>query len=67
LNQIVNANEAVIAVIDGPRALLISSAKDGRFALDGQRFRPGFDGTKLESIFDAFYSTKPGGTGIAWG
>jgi signal transduction histidine kinase len=66
LNLIINAIEAIGACEEGPRDLLVSSAKDkSNGALvavrdSGKGLEPG----NLDHIFDAFHTTKPDGMGI---
>jgi len=66
LDLIVNANEALSAVIDGPRELLISSIKEASndVLVTVSDTGPRFDGAKRENIFDAIYATKPEGMAI---
>jgi len=66
LNLIVNANEALRAMIDGPRELMISSTKEASndVLVTVSDTGSGFDGAELNKIFDPFYTTKPEGTGI---
>jgi C4-dicarboxylate-specific signal transduction histidine kinase len=66
LNLAVNANEALSAVIDGPRELVISWTKEASndVLVTVSDTGPRFDGAKLENIFDPFYTTKPEGMGI---
>jgi signal transduction histidine kinase len=65
LNLILNAVEAMSAVEPGARELLISTTQDHTGALVAVRDSgPGIDPTHLESIFEAFYTTKPSGTGM---
>ena len=66
LNLIMNAIEAVSAISDGPRDLLVSTAKHES---DGVLFivrdsGTGLDPEKLDRIFDAFYTTKREGMGM---
>jgi PAS domain S-box-containing protein len=66
LNLIMNAIEAVSAVGDGPRDLLVSTAKheaDG-VLLTVRDSGTGLDPEKLDHIFDAFYTTKREGMGM---
>lgn len=66
LNLIINAIEALSMLGDGPRDLLVASAKDEPAGVllsvcdSGTGLEPG----KIESIFDAFYTTKPEGVGM---
>jgi PAS domain S-box-containing protein len=66
LNLVMNASEAIGALSDGPRELEISSTKDASndLLVTVSDSGPGFDGAKIESIFDAFYTTKSEGMGI---
>lgn len=66
LNLIVNAIEAMAAVGEGERELLISTDRD---ASDGVQVTlrdsgPGLDPKNVESLFEAFYTTKPTGMGM---
>jgi len=66
LNLIVNAIEAMAAVGEGGRELLISTGRD---ASDGVQVTlrdsgPGLDPKNVESLFEAFYTTKPTGMGM---
>ncbi len=66
LNLVRNAADAMIAVDDRPRQLLISTARtdsDG-VILSVQDSGLGIDQANLERIFHAFYTTKPGGLGM---
>jgi signal transduction histidine kinase len=66
VNLILNAVEALSETSEGSRELLISSEDDGT---DGVRVAvqdsgPGLIPESLEHLFDAFYTTKPGGMGM---
>jgi C4-dicarboxylate-specific signal transduction histidine kinase len=66
LNLIINAAEAMSAVPEGARHLLISA---GRTASDELRVAvqdsgPGIDPANLDGVFGAFYTTKPDGMGM---
>ncbi|SCB54495.1 PAS domain S-box-containing protein [Bradyrhizobium shewense] len=66
LNLIVNAVEAMAAVGEGGRELLISTGRD---ASDGvlvtlRDSGPGLDPKNVETLFEAFYTTKPTGMGM---
>ena len=66
LNLIINAVEAMSAVSEGPRELLIST---GKTESDGvlvavRDSGPGLTPANFERLFDAFYTTKPGGLGM---
>ena len=66
LNLILNAVEALSGTTGGLRELLISSESDGpngvRVAV--QDSGPGLTPESFEHLFDAFYTTKPGGMGM---
>ena len=65
LNLILNAVEAIEAVEMGPRELLISTQQDGtEIAVAVRDTGPGIDPKQLERVFEAFYTTKPSGTGM---
>jgi C4-dicarboxylate-specific signal transduction histidine kinase len=66
LNLIMNAVEAMSGASDGTRELLVSSRKADRGdVLVGVRDSgPGLAPETLEHVFDAFYTTKPGGLGM---
>jgi len=66
LNLIVNAIDAMSAMPDGQRRLVIASVNDG---LDGLRVEvrdsgPGIEPQRLEQLFEPFYTTKPQGIGM---
>src|SRR5262245_20281078 len=65
LNLILNAAEAMSSVEAGARELLISTEQDHTGVLVAVRDSgPGIDPMRLEQVFDAFYTTKPTGTGM---
>ena len=65
LNLILNAAEAMGSVEEGRRELLISTEQDQAGVLVAVRDSgPGIDPEHLERVFDAFYTTKPSGTGM---
>ncbi|MBR0695259.1 AAA family ATPase, partial [Bradyrhizobium lablabi] len=65
LNLILNAAEAMGSVEEGARELLISTEEDQTSALVAVRDSgPGIDAKHLDRVFDAFYTTKSGGTGM---
>jgi C4-dicarboxylate-specific signal transduction histidine kinase len=66
LNLIVNAVEAMAGVGEEPRELLISTrtAETGEVRVAVRDSGPGLDPAKLERLFEAFYTTKPGGLGM---
>jgi PAS domain S-box-containing protein len=66
LNLIINAVEAMTGVAEGERELRISTGTD---AANGvlvavQDSGPGLDPQSADRLFDAFYTTKPGGMGM---
>ncbi|MGY3288236.1 signal transduction histidine kinase [Bradyrhizobium sp. LM3.6] len=65
LNLILNAAEAMGSVEEGPRELLISVEEDQTGVLVVVRDSgPGIDTEHLDRVFNAFYTTKSGGTGM---
>ncbi|HUA51566.1 MAG TPA: ATP-binding protein, partial [Candidatus Sulfotelmatobacter sp.] len=66
LNVIINAIEAMATQGEGPRDLLITTAKtrSGRVLVSVRDSGPGVDPADLEHIYDAFHSTKTGGLGM---
>jgi PAS domain S-box-containing protein len=69
LNLIINAIEAMSGVAETPRALLISTgqAEPGGVLVAVRDSGPGLDPASLEHLFNfnAFYTTKSGGMGLA--
>jgi signal transduction histidine kinase len=66
LNLIHNAIEAMDAVRDGRRVLLVRTGYHGSdaIAVAIEDSGPGIDPEKLAGIFDPFVTTKPGGMGL---
>jgi PAS domain S-box-containing protein len=66
LNLVINGIEAVSALEDGPRDLIVSTAKEKLIGvlLTVRDSGTGLDPGKLENIFDAFYTTKSEGMGM---
>ncbi len=66
LNLIFNAVEAMSGSRDGSRALLISTEQDGPggVLVAVQDSGPGLNPESTDRLFDAFYTTKPGGMGM---
>jgi C4-dicarboxylate-specific signal transduction histidine kinase len=66
LNLIVNAIEAMGAANEGPRELLISTAKveTGGVLFAVQDSGPGLDAAMLDRVIESFYTTKPAGLGL---
>jgi PAS domain S-box-containing protein len=66
LNLVRNATEAMSAFDDRPRQLLIRTTRsdsNGGVLLAVQDSGSGIDPANLERVFEAFYTTKPGGMG----
>jgi signal transduction histidine kinase len=66
LNLVRNAIEAMDSITDRARVLRVRTERDGREAIvvSVQDSGPGIDPEKLDSIFDAFVTTKPQGMGL---
>ena len=66
LNLVMNAVEAMASVTDRERVLAITSqrADDGSPIVTVEDSGPGLDAANLDRIFDAFFTTKPGGMGM---
>jgi signal transduction histidine kinase len=65
LNLLLNAVEAMGSREAGARELLISTEQDHRGVLVVVRDSGlGIDPSHLKRVFDAFYATKPNGTGM---
>jgi C4-dicarboxylate-specific signal transduction histidine kinase len=66
LNLIVNAVEAMSGVSEGSRELLIGTGKDASSGVlvAVQDSGPGLNPEGFDRLFDAFYTTKPGGMGM---
>ncbi|MEA2884082.1 MAG: hypothetical protein QOH32_3338 [Bradyrhizobium sp.] len=65
LNLLLNAVEAMGAVEAAPRELLISTRQDpAGVVVAVQDSGPGIDPEQLDRVFNSFYTTKPGGTGM---
>ena len=66
LNLIVNAIEAMSAVTDRPRRLRLASYQGGadKVLVAVRDSGSGLDPANLDRLFDAFYTTKPGGIGM---
>jgi signal transduction histidine kinase len=66
LNLILNAVEAMSGVSEGSRELLISTGNDasGGVLVAVQDSGPGLNPESVDRLFDAFYTTKPGGMGM---
>ena len=65
LNLIMNAIDAMIAIRDRPRKLLIESTRDAEEVLvQVQDSGQGLDPQHVHRIFDSFFTTKAEGTGM---
>ena len=66
MNLIINAIEAMSGVGKGSKALLISTGQEGSggVLVSVQDSGPGLAVEGLDRLFDAFYTTKPGGMGM---
>jgi PAS domain S-box-containing protein len=66
LNLTLNATEAMSAVDEGARELLISSEQNrtNGVLVTVRDSGPGIDPQQIERVFDAFYTTKPSGVGM---
>ncbi|MEH2513316.1 signal transduction histidine kinase [Nitrobacteraceae bacterium AZCC 1564] len=67
LNLIINAVEAIKGMSDGPRELIICTARDtssSAVLVTVQDTGPGMKPESLNRLFDPFYTTKPGGMGM---
>jgi signal transduction histidine kinase len=66
LNLVRNASEAMVDVHGRPRLLLIKTERedDNRVRLSVRDTGMGLSSQSLDSLFDAFYTTKSGGMGI---
>ena len=65
LNLLINAIEAIRETSEGPRELLISTAKTDPGVLVSVRDSgPGLTPESVERLFESFYTTKPGGLGM---
>jgi PAS domain S-box-containing protein len=66
LNLVMNAVEAMNATSEGARELLISTRKTecDVVLVEVRDSGPGLAPATLEHLFDAFYTTKPGGLGL---
>jgi len=66
LNLMLNAVEAMSEARDGSRKLLIRTEQDGPggVLVAVQDSGPGLTPGSVDRLFDAFYTTKPGGMGM---
>ena len=66
LNLVINAVEAMSGVSERSRELLIGSGKDASngVLVTVRNSGPGLNPESLNQLFDAFYTTKPGGMGM---
>jgi C4-dicarboxylate-specific signal transduction histidine kinase len=66
LNLVVNAVEAMSGASEGTRRLLINSgnAETGGVCVSVMDSGPGLAAGAIDRLFEAFYTTKPGGLGL---
>jgi PAS domain S-box-containing protein len=66
INLIVNAIEAMSGIGEGSRVLRISTGRDvsGGVLVSVEDSGSGLDAERLDRLFNAFYTTKPGGMGM---
>jgi PAS domain S-box-containing protein len=66
INLVMNGIEAMQAITGGPHALELSSYEDEahQVVVAVKDFGVGIAGETAERVFDAFFSTKPGGLGM---
>jgi PAS domain S-box-containing protein len=65
LNLLINAVEAMSVMSEGPRELLISTAKtDSGVFVAVRDSGPGLAPESVHRLFESFYTTKPGGLGM---
>ncbi|HEY1980768.1 MAG TPA: GAF domain-containing sensor histidine kinase [Xanthobacteraceae bacterium] len=65
INLVRNAIEAMDAVKDGERTLQVTTKRRGDgIAVQVEDSGPGIDPRQMDSIFDAFITTKPNGMGL---
>ena len=65
LNLILNAVEAMSGIDNGTREVRISTGREASNAVVTVRdFGPGLDPQSVDRLFEAFYTTKPGGLGM---
>jgi C4-dicarboxylate-specific signal transduction histidine kinase len=65
LNLLINAIEAMSATSQGPRELAISTTNaDAGVLVTMRDSGPGLPAENAERLFEAFYTTKPGGLGM---
>jgi PAS domain S-box-containing protein len=66
INLILNAVQAMATVEDRPRSVVVRSRMEGgdHVVLEVQDSGPGIDPETAEQIFEAFFTTKPGGMGM---
>jgi signal transduction histidine kinase len=64
LNLVINAVEAMSAISDGSRELLVATRASDGVLVEVRDSGPGFAPGALDHIFDSFYTTKPNGLGL---
>jgi signal transduction histidine kinase len=66
LNLVLNAVDAIGLTEDRPRRLEVSSERSsqGKILIAVSDSGHGVDASRMDKIFDAFFTTKPGGLGM---
>lgn len=66
LNLMINSCEAIVSAADGPRELSLSAHQgdDGEILVSVRDSGVGLDPESIGKVFDAFFTTKPTGTGM---
>lgn len=66
LNLLLNASDAMSGILDRPRQMIITIARDEheRVRVAVRDVGVGFDPRSVDKLFEAFYTTKSGGMGI---
>jgi signal transduction histidine kinase len=65
VNLVMNAVDATRAISNGPREILIRSAKEGEaVVISVEDSGTGFTPEQMEQMFDPFFTTKPQGIGM---
>ena len=66
LNLVMNAIEAIRTTEAGPREIVIQTSHNepDSILVSVRDTGPGFDSANIERMFNAFYTTKPGGLGL---
>ena len=65
INLVMNGMEAMTSIVDWPREIVIRSQQNGNDVLVAvEDAGVGLDETSMAQLFDAFFTTKPGGMGM---